>query len=145
MNVASLVSFAGQNPLLSVAFVGLTLALVYTEIARLFQGYKAWTPAQLTELINRDNALVIDLRAQIDFEKGHIVGSRNLPPSQLDPEGKLLAKAKEQPVALVCASGVSSGSAARTLVKAGFKQVGVLDGGILAWQQASLPLAKGRA
>lgn len=144
MNYASLVAFVGQNTLLSLAFAGLTVALIYTELARLFRGYKAWTPAQLTALINRDNALVIDLRAQSDFEKGHIVGSRNLSLSQFEPDNKLLAKAKEQPVALICAAGMASGGAARKLVKAGFTQVGVLDGGIAAWQQASLPLAKGR-
>lgn len=145
MNFADLLAFASNNPLLSMAFVGLTLALVYTEIARLFRGYRDLTPAQLTELMNRDNALVIDVRAEGDFEKGHIVGSRHLLLSQVSAEHKLLAKAKEQPVALVCAAGISAHGAAKTLVKAGFKQVAVLEGGIGAWQQAGLPLAKGRA
>ena len=63
-----------QNPILSLALAGITLALVYTEVMRLFRGYKAVSPAQLTELINRENALVVDLRAQAEFEKGHIIG-----------------------------------------------------------------------
>ena len=54
------------------------LALVYTEIARLFRGYKALRPAELTALINRENALVVDLSASNDFEKGHIPGSSNV-------------------------------------------------------------------
>ncbi|WP_146907527.1 rhodanese-like domain-containing protein [Arenimonas daejeonensis] len=139
-----LLDFAQANPLLSIAFVGLTLAIVYTEIRGLFRGYKAVNPAQLTELINREDALVLDLRGQPDFEKGHIIGSRHLLPSQIEPEGKLLAKAKENPVVLVCAAGVTASAAAEKLVKAGFKRVSVLDGGITSWQSAGLPLAKGR-
>ena len=92
-----LLEFAQQSPLLSIAFVGLTLALVVTEVMRLFRGYKGVTPAQLTELINRDDALVVDLRGLGEFEKGHIIGSKHQLPSQVDPAGKLLAKAKESP------------------------------------------------
>lgn len=140
-----LLEFAQQNPLLSIAFAGLTLALLVTEVMRLFRGFKVVSPAQLTELINRQDALVVDVRGQADFEKGHIIGSRHLLPSQLDPESKLLAKAKESPVVLVCAVGMTAASAAEKLVKAGFKQVSVLDGGLGAWTTAGLPLAKGKA
>ena len=139
-----LLDFAQANPLLSLALLGLTLAIVYTEIRRLFRGYKAVSPAQLTELINREDALVLDLRGQGDFEKGHIIGAKHVLPSQIEPEGKLLAKAKESPVVLVDAAGIAAAAAAEKLVKAGFKRIGVLDGGIGSWQSAGLPLAKGR-
>ena len=130
---------------LSMALVGLTLALIYTEVARLFRGYKALRPAELTGLMNRENALVIDLSASNDFEKGHIAGSKSVQPSQFDPESKLLASAKELPVVVVCRTGQGSADAAKRLKKAGFKQVYWLEGGIGAWQQADLPLVKGRA
>ena len=130
--------------MLSLALVGLTLALIVTEIARLFRGYKALRPAELTTLINRDNALVVDLSASGDFEKGHIAGSRNVAPSQFDPENKMLAAAKSLPVVVVCRNGQASASAAKRLKKAGFEQVYWLDGGVAAWQQADLPLVKGR-
>ena len=141
----SLLEFARENLMLSLALAGITLALVVTEVMRLFRGFKGVSPAQLTELINRENALVVDVRGQGDFEKGHIIGSRHLLPSQVDPEGKLLAKAKESPVVVVCAVGVTASGVAQKLVKAGFKKVSVLDGGIGAWTAASLPLAKGKA
>ena len=140
-----LLEFAQQNLMLSLVLAGLTLALVVTEVMRLFRGFKGVSPAQLTDLINREDALVVDLRGVGDFEKGHIIGSRHLLPSQVDPEGKLLAKAKESPVVLVCAAGVTAAGTAQKLVKAGFKQVSVLDGGIGAWTGAGLPLAKGKA
>ena len=140
-----LLEFAQQNLMLSLVLAGLTVALVVTEVMRLFRGFKGVSPAQLTDLINRENALVVDLRGQGDFEKGHIIGSKHMLPSQVDPEGKLLAKAKESPVVLVCAVGVTASATAQKLVKAGFKKVSVLDGGIGAWTGASLPLAKGKA
>lgn len=139
-----LIPFVQQNLFLALIFAGLTVALVVTEVRRLFRGYKTVSPNQLTELINRENALVLDLRGQSDFEKGHILGSRHLLPSQVDPESKLLAKAKEAPVVLVCAMGVTAGGVAEKLVKAGYRRVAVLDGGINAWTGAGLPLAKGR-
>ncbi len=139
-----LLAFAERNPMLSLALVGLTVAIIYTEIARLFRGFKALRPAELTALINRDNALVVDLSPSGDFEKGHIAGSKSVQLSQFDPENKLLTAAKALPLVVVCRTGQASADAAKRLKKAGFEQVHWLDGGIAAWQQADLPLVKGR-
>ena len=144
MNYEELLAFAGRNPMLSIAFVGLTLAIIVTEIKHLFRGYKSLKPSELTHMINAGGATVIDLSAAADFEKGHIAGSRNVQPAQLTPAHKLLASAKQSPVVLVCRSGMSAGGVAKTLKKAGFEQVFVLDGGLPAWQAADLPLVKGR-
>ena len=139
-----LTQFISNNLLLSVLFVGLGVALIGNEISQFTRGYKAVSPAQLTQLINRENALVVDVSPLNDFEKGHIVGSKHVALSQFDPESKLLSKARELPVAVVCRTGMSAGGAAKKLVKAGFGKVFWLDGGIAAWQQAELPLAKGK-
>lgn len=144
MSFAALTQFAGQNPVLSLLFVGLTLALVYTEIARLFVGYKVVSPAQLTDLINKESALLVDVSAIAEFEKGHILGAKHVAMSQFDPENKLLAKAKDLPVAVVCRTGQQSSDAAKRLHKAGFSKVYWLNDGINAWVQADLPLSKGR-
>lgn len=137
--------FIGNHPILVLAFVGIGVALVANEMSRFTRGYKGVTPAELTRLINREDAVVIDVSPINDFEKAHIVGSRHLALSQFDPGHKLLAKAKEQPVVLVCRNGVTSGNPAKQLVKAGFARVHMLEGGIAAWQQAELPLTRGRA
>ena len=102
MTLDALLAFARSSPMLSLIFVGLTLAIVYTEIARLFRGYKSISPAILTQLLNRDNALLIDVSALADFEKGHIPGAKTVLPSQLDPESKLLAAARRP----FCSEGV---------------------------------------
>ncbi|MDG2523920.1 rhodanese-like domain-containing protein [Stenotrophomonas sp. HITSZ_GD] len=145
MNFEELLAFAGRNPFLSIVFVGLTIAIIYTEIARLFRGFAGIKPAELTRLMNGDGAVVVDLSPAADFEKGHIAGSRNAQPSQFGPEHKLVAGAKQKPVVLVCRTGNASTAAAKQLKKAGFEKVYVLEGGIPAWQQAELPLVKGRA
>jgi rhodanese-related sulfurtransferase len=131
--------------MLVMAFVGLTLAIVYTEFSRLTSGFKAVDPAGLTALINRQDALLVDVSASADFEKGHIAGAKNVQMSQFDADNKLLARVRELPVAVVCRTGNTSADAARKLAKAGFRQVHWLDGGIAAWTAAQLPLVKGRA
>jgi rhodanese-related sulfurtransferase len=145
VNFEELLAFAGRHQLLSIALVGLTVAIIANEVAQLFRGYRVLRPAGLTALVNRDNALVVDLRPAADFEKGHIPGSKNVQMSQFDPESKQLAPAKALPVVLVCKTGQTAGTAAKRLKKAGFEHVHVLDGGIGGWQQADMPLAKGRA
>lgn len=144
MTLEELLAFAGRHPLLSTGLGLLTLAIIGNELAQLFRGFKSVRPAALTALINRDNALVVDLRPGPDFEKGHIPGAKNVQMSQFDPENKKLAPAKALPVVLVCKDGNTSSGAAKRLKRAGFEQVYVLDGGIGGWQQADLPLVKGR-
>jgi len=144
MDFAEIAAFAARHQILALALAGLTLALVGNEIAGLFRGFKAVAPAALTALVNRENALVVDLRPIADFEKGHVPGSKNVQMSQFDPENRQLAAARSLPVVLVCKTGQTAAGAAKRLRKAGFEQVFVLDGGIGAWQQAGLPLARGR-
>ena len=146
MTFDELAAFAGRHPLLSLALAGLTLALLWTELARLARGFKSLRPAELTALMNRENALLVDLSPAGEFEKGHIAGARNVSASQFDPEHKLLpTRAKEQPVVVTCRNGQASLAAAARLRKAGFTRVHWLEGGVAAWQQADLPLVRGRA
>jgi rhodanese-related sulfurtransferase len=144
MNFEALMAFAQQSPMLSIALVGLTVAIIYNEIARFFNGYKSLNPAGLTLMINQNDAQIIDVSAIADFDKGHIIGAKNIVLSQVAPDHKLLAKAKEQPIVLVCKTGLQSAEAAKKLVKAGFKQLYWLDGGIAAWLHADMPLVKGK-
>jgi rhodanese-related sulfurtransferase len=145
MSLERLPEFIGNHPMLSMGLVAVTVALVMNELSRFTRGFRAVSPAELTRLINRENALVVDVSPLGEFEKGHIVGSKHVLKSQFDPESKLLAKVKELPVAMVCRNGMDSTAAAKRLVKAGFQKVFWLDGGIAAWQSAELPLARGKA
>jgi rhodanese-related sulfurtransferase len=144
MDFAELAADPPPHPYQTLGHPALTVAIIGNEVSGLFRGYKAVAPAHLTALVNRENALVVDLRAIADFEKGHVPGAKNVQMSQFDPENRALAAARALPVVLVCKTGQTAGDAAKRLKKAGFEKVFVLDGGIGAWQQAGLPLAKGR-
>lgn len=145
MTAQRLAEFAANHAMLVAITIGLVLALVATEAGRFFRKYRAVSPAQLTTLINRENALVIDVGSLADYEAGHIVGARHIAPSQFDPENKELAKVRDLPVAVYCKTGQASAQAAARLGKAGFGKVYWLDGGLGAWTAAELPVAKGRA
>lgn len=136
-------TFVGNHLALSALFVIILLALVAMEFGRLLRKYKELTPGGLTLLINRESPLLVDLSARADFEKMHVPGARHVLPSQFDPEHKDLAKARDLPVVVMDKDGRGADKAAQRLVKAGFTKVYTLGGGVLAWQQAQLPLAKG--
>jgi rhodanese-related sulfurtransferase len=137
--------FVSNHLALVALFLVLLLAIIVTEILTLFRKYKELTPAGLTLLINREGPLLVDLSAYADFEKAHVPGSRHVAMSQFDPEHKDLIKAKDVPVVLIDKDGRgASAKAAQRLVKAGFSKVYTLGGGVLAWQQAQLPVAKGK-
>jgi rhodanese-related sulfurtransferase len=136
-------AFLGHHPALAALFVLILLGLVVTEAMLRLRKYKTLTPAGLTLLINREQPLLVDLSALADFEKGHVPGARHVMPSQFDPEHKDLARAKELPVVVMDKDGRGIDRAAQRLVKAGFARVYALGGGVAAWQQAQLPLAKG--
>lgn len=137
--------FLGNHFYLTLGFIGVLVALLVTEVQRFTRGYKALTPAGLTQLVNRENALLIDVSSLQDFEKGHIPGAKHVAISQFDAENKELAKARDLPVAIYCRNGQTSGQAAQRLVKAGFARVYWLEGGLGAWSEAQLPLAKGKS
>ncbi len=100
------------------------------------------SPSEATLLINREDAVVIDVREAPEFFSGHIAGARNIPLPKLAERLAELDEFKARALVVVCASGGRSATAQKTLVAAGFSQVKNLAGGVSAWQQASLPLTK---
>lgn len=142
--LARLPEFVSNHPFLVFGFVGVLLALLYGEFTKLTRGYAALTPAGLTQLINKENALVVDVSPIVDYEQGHVPGARHVAIGQFDPESKELAKVRDLPVAVVCKTGAVSAQAAKRLRKAGFSKVSWLEGGTTTWKDAQLPLVKGR-
>lgn len=137
--------FVGNHLALCLLLVALVIALIVMQIMVLLRKYTELTPAGLTQLINRDSPLLIDLSAIADFDKMHVPGAKHVAMSQFDPENKDLAKARELAVVVMDKDGRNTDKAAQRLVKAGFTRVYTLGGGVLAWQQAQLPVAKGKS
>jgi len=97
---------------------------------------------EATQLINRSDALVIDLRAADEYAKGHILGAKNIPLADLERRRGELEKHKAKPVIMHCGNGNSSGAGVALLRKNGFASVHNLAGGFAAWQTAGLPVQK---
>jgi len=102
------------------------------------------SPVQATLLINREDAVVVDVRDQGEYTAGHIAGSRHIPAAELERRSSELDKFKSRPIILCCATGNRSASALTQLRKAGFEKVYNLRGGIMEWEKAGQPLSRKR-
>ncbi len=98
--------------------------------------------AEVTRLINREEAVVIDIRERAQYAKGHIVGAISVPNSELSEHIKDLEKYRDRPIILSCQIGDTSVKAGIALAKAGFIKLYRLKGGLLAWQNLNFPLTK---
>jgi len=101
--------------------------------------------ARAVELINREDALVLDVRDPGEYGAGHILGAKNLALARIEEGGGELAKRKERPVIVYCDRGQRSRGAIAVLGKQGFERVYVLRGGFAAWREAGLPVQKAPA
>jgi rhodanese-related sulfurtransferase len=97
---------------------------------------------EATQMINRQDALVLDVREQAEYAQAHILNSRGLPLSQLEARVGDIQKYKDKPVIVYCATDNRSRTAVATLKKHGFSNAVCLSGGFAAWQQAGLPVQK---
>jgi rhodanese-related sulfurtransferase len=96
-----------------------------------------------TQLINRQNAVVLDLRESNEFAAGRLPNALHIPSSQLAARGQELAKFIGRPIIAYCDRGNRSRTAASALGKLGFTEVFTLHGGLRAWSDAGMPLEKG--
>jgi rhodanese-related sulfurtransferase len=106
------------------------------------RGRGGLSAAEATQLINRRNAVVVDLRSAADFANGHLPSARHLAFAELQAKIGQIAKNKATPVLLVCQDGLQSNKATRLVAQAGYTEVHALQGGLAAWQQAGMPVVK---
>lgn len=116
--------------------------LIWPSIAKRVSGAREVGPLEAVQLINRKDALVLDVREPAEYSAGHIVGARNMPLAALEKRASELEKYRTKPVLVACGTGSRSQAAYGGLKKLGFSDLYVLSGGMHAWQQASLPLEK---
>ena len=137
------IDFIGRNPMLSAAWLGLFVAILYTSIRSLLSPIKVISNREATLLINRENGVVLDVRTIDEFAKGHIVDAVNIPVSQITANNlSQIEKHKAVPTIVVCESGMRAPAAASGLSKAGFTRVFVLRGGLASWRGENLPVTK---
>ena len=100
------------------------------------------TAQDAVQLINRERAVVVDVREPEEFAAGHVTGARNLPLNQLEEKLGALIKKKTLPVVLVCETGARSHRAVALAKKLGYEQAQAMAGGLKAWKAANLPVEK---
>jgi rhodanese-related sulfurtransferase len=136
-----LLEFAGNHTLLVAAFMAVLTALIWNLVADP-GGKNAVDPLTATAMINHDDAIVLDVRSMAEFKDGHIVNAINIPLNGLGNNVKQIEKHRDKPIVTVCRSGSRSGSACAILRKHGFENVKNLRGGMLAWENSSLPVKR---
>ena len=131
-----------RNNLLLFAVAFASGAMLLWPLVRRSAGGPWVTPAQATHLINREDALVVDVRDPGEYGAGHILGAKNVPLARIDEGSPELAKRKDRPLVVYDDRGDRASKAVGALKKQGFSRVVNLSGGIGAWQQAGLPVEK---
>lgn len=137
-----LAQFATNHALLAGGFVAVLCLLVWTEISRKAQGLAELSTAQAVAWMNDAAAVIVDVSAAADYNKGHIVNARNIAMSRIsDPDAEVL-KLKESKVLLVCKTGQTATLAAAKLKKHGIANVAVLKGGMGQWLADQYPVTR---
>ena len=143
MEPSSLVKFVQSNILLVAVAVISGAMLLWPLVRR--QGGGPWVNVtEATQLINREDALVLDVREPGEYASGHILGAKSLALDKISAGGipNDIGKRKAKPLIVYCERGDRAGKAASVLRGQGFEKVLALSGGIGAWRQAGLPVEK---
>jgi rhodanese-related sulfurtransferase len=116
-----------------------TLAIMLAGCAQEEPGMDVKAAAELQQ----KGGLLLDVRQPDEYVEGHAPDSKLVPLARIKSRMAELTPYKDKPVAVICRSGRRSGLAVTQLREAGFTQVQNVDGGMLAWEKAGLPINQG--
>lgn len=137
-----MLEFVTHNWYLFVALGVILFLLAAGPISQQMHGIKNANVAQTVQLLNRENAVVVDVCEPKEFSAGHVPNAINLPLGSLKDRLREIEKHKNRPIVVSCRSGNRSLKGAVLLRKHGFPTVYNLAGGLLAWERDNLPLEK---
>lgn len=137
--------FIKSNALLIGLALGSAIMLLLPMFKKSAGGVPNLTAAEAVTLINRSNALVLDVRDEPEFASGHIAEATHIPVESLAERLNELKKYKNKAILVNCQRGIRSAKACEILRKAEFTQVHNLQGGLNAWLEAKLPVVKNPA
>lgn len=123
-------------------FVVLFVALIYFQVRIMLANVKKISANNATAMVNHEDGVFVDVRANKLFTSGHIAGSINITLAEIK-EGKLnrIDSYKDKPVILVGRDKMDADcfNSAVSLKKQGYTKVFSLDGGIAQWTMDNLP------
>ncbi|GJL74600.1 MAG TPA: rhodanese-like domain-containing protein [Nitrosomonas sp.] len=129
-----------ENIFFVIAAIVSAAMLIWPAVGK--RGTKEIDTRKAIELINYEDAIVLDVRDESEFAAGHLPNSKHIPTGKIEERWVELAKFKEKPIVVIYKSGIRSSHASNVLYKNGFGHVHNLMGGIDAWKRASLPIVK---
>jgi rhodanese-related sulfurtransferase len=127
--------FIVNHYIYSLALVVVTYLLIQDFLDSAFKKFGSMSPLMAVAKMNDSDTVVIDVREVDEFIKGHIDSAINSPLSKLPEQLSKLDVHKRKPVLIACENGTRSASAAKILTKAGFEQIFVITGGMVAWTE----------
>ena len=98
------------------------------------------TDAAATIAAAPDDLVILDVRTPQEFDEGHIEGATLIDFYDPDFANQLAELDPDVPYVLYCRSGNRSSDARAMMAELGFTTVDDIDGGILAWESAGLPV-----
>jgi rhodanese-related sulfurtransferase len=137
-----LFEFVVHNWILFLALVVILALLIMNTARGKLLGFTELKPAEAVRLINSAEPLLLDVREANEFDNGHINGARHISVGELDERISELEDWRERDILIYCRSGQRSARAAAVLKRHGFTRLHKLDGGIMAWQSANLPVSR---
>ena len=136
--------FAQRQWPLFLALATIIALFIGGEVSRRLRGVDSVNVNRALDLYNHQEGVWLDVRDNNEFANGHIKDARHVPLSALKQRTGDLEKYKGRPLLVYCRTGNRSGMACGILKKAGFEPVYNVSGGVVAWQNANLPLVKGK-
>jgi rhodanese-related sulfurtransferase len=140
--MSSFTEFVTQNFILFAGLAIIIALIIRMEIKLAFRGFKTITPTEAVLLINKEDAVMLDVREDNERVNGYIKGAKHLALSVLKQRISELQSYAEKPVITYCKMGNRSSQACEILRKHDFKNVMALKGGIEAWRNVNLPIVK---
>jgi len=136
-------TFVINHWVLFVALLAVGAMFLMNVLKGRFLGFKEIKPAEVVQLLNHKDAIVVDVREDTDYSAGHILNAINIPLGVLEQRVNELEKFHSKPVIISCRTGQQSARAGMIMQRQGFTDVYKLAGGMMAWQSASMPVTKG--
>lgn len=134
--------FAGNHPFLFAALILIILLIIMNESRRKLLGFKELGTNDAVRLMNGEGALMLDVREDKEFKEGHIINAVHIPLGLLEGRLKEIEEHKEKPVIVYCRTGQRAAKGATVLQRQGFKSIYKLNGGMMAWSDAGLPVKR---
>ena len=139
LTMAQFIEFIGNHLLLAGMWLATVAAIIFYNVRT---ASKSVGPAAAVMMINRRDAIVVDIREKKEFDTGHIVDSINIPMPKLSQRITELQKHKDKPIVVVCKLGQQSAEAVKLLQEAGHTEVVRMTGGLSEWKAQSMPLVQ---